>query len=393
MRALLPLSADPVTFGHLALIREARARFDEMVVALLDNDMKTGRYLFSTHERVQLLSNAVTRLGRDNVRVIVAPGILLADVFLREGCDVIVRGMRSEAEGETEREQSRLHELVLSGIGKRFQYIPTTDALRDVSSTSVKAFVSHGIDVSRFVPLQTKQALEERILGQYTVGVTGPIASGKSFVGARLATRLPTLGVPCAHVSYDAILRDLYAERTPGADRLRDEIVARLGAEVRGADGLIDRTAMSAKLFHPDCPMETRRAIEGLTAPHVFRLERERLAGFRGIVLIECATLVEMGLAGRVNNHVVVVDSPERPSMLAERGIDPARTSEVARHQSTSDELVSTLEARVTSDGNGSVTRYVNRRRTAIGASDGDILVLANAILDLFPSIPREVTP
>lgn len=393
MRALLPLSADPVTFGHLHLVRRARERFDEVVVAILDNASKRGRYLFALEERVAFLTDAVRRLGLPGVRVLAAPDALLVDVFLREACDAVVRGVRSETERQCELERNRLHNAIVPGFDANYVYLASDDAWRDVSSSLVKGLVSCGADASPFVPLPVKEALERRMLGRTTVAVTGPIASGKSFVSAKLAEAAGARGVPCRHVSYDALLRDLYAERTPGAERLRDEIAALLGADVRAGDGSLDRAAMAATLFRPDCPMETRRAVEAATAPHVFRLERERLAGFRGLVIVECATLVETGLARRANNRVIVVDAPERPAMLAERGIGPDRAANVARHQSTVAELVSALEAQIAADGHGSVTRYVNRRRATVAESDRDVRVLADAVLDLFPSIPREVSP
>lgn len=382
MRVLLPLSADPVTFGHLHLVRLARERYDEVVVAILDNASKRGRYLFTLEERTAFLTDAVNRLGLSGVRVIVAPGALLVDVYLREACDAVVRGVRSETERQSEIAENRLHNAILPGFDKNYAYVDADEAWRDVSSSLVKGLVSYGVDVSRYVPLAVKEALEERILGRATVAVVGPIASGKSHVSAKLAARLSALGVPSVHLSYDALLRELYEEQTPGAERVREQLAALLGPDVRNADGSVNRAVVAAKLFHPDCPAKTRRTVESLTAPHVFRLERERLGGFTGIVILECATLVGMGMAGRANNRVIVVDAPERASMLAERGIDPARARNVACHQSTVDETVAAVEASIAKNGHGSVLRYVNRRRATPEESHRDICTLADALAE-----------
>ena len=387
MRALLPLSADPVTFGHLILIRQARERFDEVVVAILDNESKRGRYLFTPEERLAFLTDAVNRLGLPGVRVIAAPGTLLVDVYLREACDAVVRGVRSEAERQSEVAANRLHNAILPGFDGNYVYVDASEAWRDVSSSLVKGLVSCGVDVSPFAPLPVKEALEHRILGRSTIAVTGPIASGKSRVSARLAALIPTFGIPCVHLSYDALLRDLYEEKTPGAERVRERLAALLGGNVRNADGSMNRAAMAATLFHPDCPAETRRAAEAITAPHVFRLERERLAGFTGVVILECATLVGMGMMRRANNRVVVVDAPERASMLAERGIDPDRARNVARHQATADETVAAVEAQIARDGHGSIVRYVNRRRTTDLESDRDVRALLDAVADEIPAL------
>lgn len=389
MRALLPLTGDPVTFGHLLLVRQAHARFGDVLVAILDNDAKHGKRLFTIGERLAFLQAAVRRLGLPNVRVIAAPGMLLADVFLREGCTHVVRGIRSEEEREREQAQNRLHDLVLPGLAAKFVYEVAPPEWAHVSSSLAKACVSNGLDASKLVPVDVKEAMEQDLLGRSTVAVTGPIASGKSYVSARLAALLPALGVPCAHLSYDALLREAYAEATPGGECLRADVAALLGPDIRDADGSLIKSRMAAKLFHPSCPRETRDALEALTKPHVQRLERERLLNFRGLVLVESATLVELGFLGRVNNRVVVVESPDRASMLAERGISAERAADVAQRQSTADQIVAAVEARIAEDGHGSVMRHVNRRRATADESDRDVQSLARSILDWFPSLTK----
>jgi len=240
------------------------------------------------------------------------------------------------------------------------------------------------------LPFALKRAFEERVLGQYKIGVIGPIASGKSHMCRRLAERSKLLGIPCLHVSYDQLTRELYAEQSPEAEQVRERIVELLGSDTRDADGSMNRKIMAARLFAPDCPEETRRTIEKAITPHVLRMEQELLTGFRGLVLIECATLLEMGLMGRVNNHVIVVESLEHDAMLLARQIDRKFAADVARHQSTADELANLANRLIRNDRGGFVLRYANRMSETRDDLNRDTTELMRQVLSVLPSILDE---
>ncbi|WP_280918296.1 pantetheine-phosphate adenylyltransferase [Streptomyces sp. SPB4] len=132
MRALFPGSFDPVTQGHQDVLRRASLLFDEVVVCVMFNANKTGR--FPIPERLDRLRAAASGLG--NVTVDSHTGGLLVDYCRRAGIDVVIRGVRGVADLDYEIPMARMnHEL--AGIDTFF--IPADPDLAHISSTLVTA--------------------------------------------------------------------------------------------------------------------------------------------------------------------------------------------------------------------------------------------------------------
>ncbi|MEU2631055.1 pantetheine-phosphate adenylyltransferase [Kitasatospora sp. NPDC007106] len=132
MRALFPGSFDPVTRGHRDVLRRAALLFDEVVVCVMVNPSKTGR--FPVAERLDRLRAAAADLG--NVTVDSHTGGLLADYCRRAGIDVVVRGVRGIHDLDHEMPMARMNHR-LAGVETFF--ITADPALRHVSSTLVTA--------------------------------------------------------------------------------------------------------------------------------------------------------------------------------------------------------------------------------------------------------------
>lgn len=142
--AVCPGSFDPITLGHVDVIRRARSLFDEVIVAVASNQSKN--YLFSTDQRVALARQAVQDL--DGVRVEPVAGLLAA--YCREQCArAIVKGLRGSADFDAELAMSLLNRH-LSGIETVF--IMGDPALSHVASSHVKDIARHGGDVTGLVP-------------------------------------------------------------------------------------------------------------------------------------------------------------------------------------------------------------------------------------------------
>jgi pantetheine-phosphate adenylyltransferase len=96
-RAVYPGSFDPITNGHVDLVKRASLLFDELVVAIADNPRKQA--LFSHAERLEMVQKSLQDMP--NVRVIVFQG-LLADLVEQENCSAIIRGLRAVSDFEYE---------------------------------------------------------------------------------------------------------------------------------------------------------------------------------------------------------------------------------------------------------------------------------------------------
>ena len=165
MRALMPGSYDPVTVGHLAVIRTAAARFDEVTVAVFINPEKRGLFAFS--DRVEFLRLATAHLS--NVDVIFSDG-MVADLAREGGYDRIVKGIRNDADRRYEEEMAAYN---LRRGGVPTELLPADPALAEVSSTAVRAALLRGEALRGLVP----EAAEAEILAAYRK-ITPPPCDG-----------------------------------------------------------------------------------------------------------------------------------------------------------------------------------------------------------------------
>ncbi|AWE42213.1 MULTISPECIES: pantetheine-phosphate adenylyltransferase [unclassified Actinobaculum] len=153
--AVCPGSFDPITLGHMDVIRRARGLFDEVVVAVGANPAK--RYLFSAEERCALASEALADIP--GVRVELLPG-LIAEYCRDIGAFAIIRGLRGAADYDEEQAMALMNRH-LTGIETVFIMGDTN--LGHVASSLVKDVASHGGDISGLVPKNVAEALVKRV--------------------------------------------------------------------------------------------------------------------------------------------------------------------------------------------------------------------------------------
>jgi pantetheine-phosphate adenylyltransferase len=156
--AVCPGSFDPVTSGHVDIIRRAEALFDEVVVAVLGNPAKRG--LFPLEERVDLIREVVGRF--DGVRVEAVSGGLLVDYCRSVGASAIVKGLRSADDFAYELPMALMNRH-LTGVETVF--LPGDPRFGHVSSSLVKEVAGHGGDVTGLVPDAVLPRLLVRLRG------------------------------------------------------------------------------------------------------------------------------------------------------------------------------------------------------------------------------------
>ncbi len=144
--AIYPGSFDPVTYGHLDVIRRAADIFDELTISVLNNVKKTP--LFSVEERVKILKEATKDLK--NVKVDSFSG-LLVDYAKEKNIHVVVRGLRAITDFEYELQNAQTNRL-LSGEKLDTMFLTTSLEYAYLSSTTVKEIASFGGDISACVP-------------------------------------------------------------------------------------------------------------------------------------------------------------------------------------------------------------------------------------------------
>ncbi len=154
-RAVCPGSFDPVTNGHIDIIRRASGLFDEVVVATGTNVSKSR--LFAPEERLQMLEQATEHL--DNVRVAGFGGLIVD--FCREiGAVAIVKGLRGATDFDYELPMAQMNSH-LTGVETIF--LPGASRNAFVSSSLIKEVAGLGGDISAFVPPFVAERLTARL--------------------------------------------------------------------------------------------------------------------------------------------------------------------------------------------------------------------------------------
>ena len=356
-RGLFALSADPVHLGHLDIIRQAAEQCTTLVVYVSNNDEKRSSYLFSSNARRRLVKGDIgDRLP--NVEVVQGE-MPLTDMFLEQGCDVLFRGVRAVADAEYEKKQLAFHERILPGITDKTVMLQASASLAHISSSTVKAFAFHHLDVSTMVTPRVKVALEAVLHEQVIVGITGGMGMGKTYVAEEICKGFAARKVDATHLNFDALLRTLYAQDTPGAQLVRDEVASIFPGVLSDDRKSVDLGKLKAALVDADPDLVQR--IHDITKPHVFRLFRAQLRGKKGLILVEWAQLLEDLMLPLVNNRVVVVDSPDRDALLVRRGVPLDLFMKLDAQQWTTERKVEAAEQEIRMAGYGKVFLYTNR--------------------------------
>lgn len=156
LKGIYPGSFDPVTFGHLDIIRRSAGLVDELIVGVLNNKAKSP--LFSVKERVRML-NEVTK-DMPNVRIVPFEG-LLVEFARRSGASVVIRGLRAITDFEYELQMAQTNHKMEPEIETIF--LTTSLDYSYLSSTTVKEVAAFGGDISQFVPAYVSDCIREKM--------------------------------------------------------------------------------------------------------------------------------------------------------------------------------------------------------------------------------------
>ena len=154
-RAIYPGSFDPVTNGHFDVVERAGKLFDEVIVAVAQNDEKQP--LFSLNDRLEMLKQTVGKI--DNVRIAQFDGLLVE--FARvEKADAVIRGLRAVSDFEFEFQMALMNRKLEGSVETIF--LMPKEEYTYLSSRLVKEIARLGGDVSKFVPGVVATALGKK---------------------------------------------------------------------------------------------------------------------------------------------------------------------------------------------------------------------------------------
>ena len=158
--AIYPGTFDPITFGHVDVIKKGLKIFDKIVVAVSNVDNKD--YLFDTNERIQIVKKALfldLKLNKKKI-IIISFTTLTTDLCKKYNSNIILRGLRAVSDFE--------YEFQLAGMNRKLNNnIETVFLMSDVenqiiSSRFVKEIIDLGGDVRKFTTKSTVKALKDK---------------------------------------------------------------------------------------------------------------------------------------------------------------------------------------------------------------------------------------
>ena len=156
--AIYPGSFDPITLGHLNIIKRAAVCFDKLIVCVMVNSEKVNRGLFTPEERVELLKKATARFP--NVEVDYSDG-LLAAYAKRRRAHVVVKGLRAVSDFEQEVQMAVINRKLNPGLETMF--LASSEKYTYLSSTIVKEMARYGANLGDFLPREIVEDVNRRM--------------------------------------------------------------------------------------------------------------------------------------------------------------------------------------------------------------------------------------
>ncbi|WP_055071000.1 pantetheine-phosphate adenylyltransferase [Clostridium massiliamazoniense] len=154
--AVYPGSFDPITNGHLDIIKRASKIFSKVIVAILINRDKKG--FFSIEERKELIEEAIK--GLDNVEVVSFNG-LLVDFMKEKEARIIIKGLRNSTDFEYEHQMALMNKKLNENV--ETLHMSTNPEYSYISSSAIRQIVSFGGEIKEFVPANVEMAIKNKV--------------------------------------------------------------------------------------------------------------------------------------------------------------------------------------------------------------------------------------
>lgn len=378
-KAIFVFSADPITLGHMDIIRKASAMFQELIVGVGNNPDK--KYLFTFQERLAMAKESLK--GIERVRVEASLG-LTVDFALQNKATVIVRGVRTTADLD--------HELVYAQMtlsqktGLQTIFIPADPKFIHVSSSVVKNIQKdHGL-IMDFVPYNVKAKLEEKMYHQYFISITGAISAGKTTYSNEIMHYARNMGVEAHNVEMDKIGHLILSNhKDPYYRQVRDEITSIFGKRIQNEDSSIDRKKLAALVFDNEANLATLESI--IYDPIRIELNRQT-RNLQGLIFITAALTIEKNLLFRSNNNIILVDAQE--SIRTQRLLAAGFTEEEAQNRMRSQwpyaNKVKYIEKKIKEAGYGTLMEV----NTDVGYTEESLKSVWQKICQIFNNFEDE---
>ena len=155
--AIYPGSFDPITLGHINIIKRAANAFDKVIVCISVNSEKNGG-LFTPEERLELMRQCV---HVDNVEFDVNSG-LVAEYARQKGARVLVKGLRAVSDYEQEVQMAIINSKINPDLDTIF--FPSSEKYTYLSSSVAKEMARYNADLSEFLPREILEDVKKKLI-------------------------------------------------------------------------------------------------------------------------------------------------------------------------------------------------------------------------------------
>jgi pantetheine-phosphate adenylyltransferase len=345
-KSIYALSGDPIHKGHIDIVRRVIKVFDEVIVGVGAHPDKS--YLFSLEERMEMARRSLSQIRQ--ARVVAFEG-LLVDYAYEQGIHVIVKGVRNANDFDYENILHLVGESQELGVDTYVLF--ARPELVHVSSSAIKALQKEEGFIHQYVPLYVKECLEARVSGQYILGVTGEIGSGKPLVSDGFYEQGKAREISVHTIDLDILGNQILEERQePSYLQLRERVVEEFGEEVRNPDGTIHRKNLGEIVYQD---YERLSKLNKIMDRAVMVRLRKELRGKRGLVLLNGALIAESNLTHLCNNNIVLVtrDKGSQERRLRERGFNRRQISRRLASQYSEKEKKNKIRSRIEAENHG----------------------------------------
>ena len=301
-KAIYWWSFDPITYWHDDVVRRAAKFFDELTVGIWVNAEKEWRYLFSLQERLYLVREALKDLL--NIDVVAYRG-MTTDFAKENEYNLLIRGLRNGNDFDAEQSLERAFKRQEKDNLETF-FLNAKQSMQDLSSSAVKAVLKEQWDIRQYVPMIVKQAMEERLLGQHMLGITGCPGSWKSFTTQQFLKLCEKNWIPSHHLDLDKIWHEVQDTlQEPLYRSTRQKIIQLFGNDVANENGSINRKILGPKVFSD--PEKLKLLNDIMREPMQTRTKR-LMYNQKWLFLYDAALIAEAGTSSIVNNNVVLIN-------------------------------------------------------------------------------------
>jgi len=306
--AIYAASLDPITYGHKNLVERALKVFDRILVAIGINEVK--KPLFSLKEREAMARKELAEFG-NKVQVMSFNG-MLSDFAYENNISTIIRGARSTPDFDYEK---------LLGDINRYSGVDTiiytsTPELSHISSSAAKAITMNaGKNILDYVSVDIKRRLEEELLHQCRIGVTGMIGSGKSWIVDNFLSYITVsqiYSIECHSIDMDSIGHYILSTgKEPVYCEIRKEVNELIN--VKDTRKPIDIKKLRKVIFNN---RDIRNYFDTIMLEPMMHELRKLLLEYRGtaerksLVFVQGALLCEKEGLSEINNNLVLVKCP-----------------------------------------------------------------------------------